>query len=93
VDQCVEKIVKVALEHDYALLITADHGNADYIINEDGSPNTAHTKNVVPIFLVDNYGAEKLKDGILGNVAPTILQLMGIPKPDEMSCESLIVEF
>lgn len=91
VDQCVEKIVKVALEHDYALLITADHGNADYIINEDGSPNTAHTKNVVPIFLVDNYGAEKLKDGILGNVAPTILQLMGIPKPNEMSCESLIV--
>ncbi|MEO5967080.1 MAG: alkaline phosphatase family protein, partial [Ferruginibacter sp.] len=90
VDSCVQKIVEVALEHNYALLITADHGNADYIINEDGSPNTAHTKNLVPLFLVDNYKKEFLKNGILGDVAPTILKLMHLPIPEEMTGTVLI---
>ncbi len=90
VDTCVQKIVEVALEHNYSLLITADHGNADYIINEDGSPNTAHTKNLVPLFLVDKNKNEVLKNGILGDVAPTILKLMHLPIPQEMTGTILI---
>ena len=90
VDRCVEKIVHVALKLNYALLITADHGNADYIINEDGTPNTAHTKNLVPLFLVDNSKTEILKSGILGDVAPTVLKLMNIAIPAEMTGKVLI---
>lgn len=90
VDKCVEKIVNVALKLNYALLITADHGNADYIINEDGTPNTAHTKNLVPLFLVDNSKTEILKSGILGDVAPTVLKLMNIAIPAEMTGKVLI---
>ena len=90
VDSCVQKIVEVALQHNYKLLITADHGNADYIINENGTPNTAHTKNLVPLFLVDKNKNEVLKNGILGDVAPTILKLMKLNIPQEMTGKSLI---
>ena len=85
VDRCVEEVVKTALEFDYAILLTADHGNADYMINEDGSPNTAHTLNPVPLFLIDKTLTPKLKNGKLGDLAPTILTLMGVEVPKEMS--------
>ena len=85
VDRCVEEVVKTALEFDYAILLTADHGNADYMINEDGSPNTAHTLNPVPLFLIDKTLTPKLRNGKLGDLAPTILTLMGVEVPKEMS--------
>ena len=91
VDGCVESVVTAALEHDYVVLITADHGNADYAVNEDGTPNTAHSLNDVQ-FIVVNAGDEvkTVKDGALCNVAPTILKLMGIPQPEKMTAEPLI---
>ena len=85
VDSCVEKIVTAGLQNGYTLLVTADHGNADYMINEDGSPNTAHTLNLVPLFLVDQSSKGTLKSGKLGDIAPTILNLMGLPIPSEMT--------
>jgi 2,3-bisphosphoglycerate-independent phosphoglycerate mutase len=85
VDSCVEKIVTAGLQNGYTLLVTADHGNADYMINEDGSPNTAHTLNLVPLFLVDQNWKGILKSGKLGDIAPTILSLMGLPIPSEMT--------
>ena len=90
VDKCVEKIVIAALENDYAVFLTADHGNADYMINEDGSPNTAHTLNLVPLFYIDKIHSGKLKPGKLGDIAPTILSLMNIPIPKEMTGEVLL---
>ena len=85
VDACVEKIVTAGLQNGYTLLVTADHGNADYMINEDGSPNTAHTLNLVPLFLVDQNWKGQIKSGKLGDIAPTILSLMGLPIPSEMT--------
>ena len=85
VDACVEKIVTAGLLNGYTLLVTADHGNADYMINEDGSPNTAHTLNLVPLFLVDQNWKGQLKSGKLGDIAPTILSIMGLPIPSEMT--------
>ena len=85
VDNCVEKIVTAGLQNGYTLLVTADHGNADYMINEDGSPNTAHTLNLVPLFLVDQNWEGQLKAGKLGDIAPTILSLMDLPIPTEMT--------
>lgn len=85
VDACVEKIVKAGLQKGYTLLVTADHGNADFMINEDGSPNTAHTLNLVPLFLVDQEWKGALKSGKLGDIAPTILHLMGLNIPPEMT--------
>ena len=85
VDSCVEKIVTAGLQNGYTLLVTADHGNADFMINEDGSPNTAHTLNLVPLFLVDQNWQGQLKSGKLGDIAPTILNLMGISIPSEMT--------
>jgi 2,3-bisphosphoglycerate-independent phosphoglycerate mutase len=85
VDSCVEKIVTAGLQNGYTLLVTADHGNADFMINEDGSPNTAHTLNLVPLFLVDQSSKGTLKSGKLGDIAPTILNLMGLPIPSEMT--------
>lgn len=85
VDKNVEKIVNEALKHDYAVIILADHGNAENMINPDGSPNTAHTTNPVPVILIDKDLKPDLKDGILANVAPTILKLMRLPKPKEMT--------
>lgn len=91
IDSLVEKVVTAAIEHDYVVLLTADHGNADYAVNEDGTPNTAHSLNQVQ-FIVINAGDEvkTVKDGALCNVAPTILKLMGIPQPEAMTAEPLI---
>ena len=90
VDQCVEKVITAALENNYTVLLTADHGNADYAINEDGTPNTAHTLNVVPLFLIDNNWKGNFDAGKLGDIAPTILTLMGLPIPKEMTGNILI---
>ncbi len=90
VDTCVSRIVPAALEHGYAVFLTADHGNSDYMINEDGSPNTAHTLNPVPLFLISNDYKGKLHGGKLGDIAPTILSYMGIKIPVEMTGEILI---
>ncbi len=90
VDTCVSKIVPLALEHGYAIFLTADHGNADYLINEDGSPNTAHTLNPVPLFLISNDYKGVLRPGKLGDIAPSILHYMGITIPQEMTGEILI---
>jgi 2,3-bisphosphoglycerate-independent phosphoglycerate mutase len=89
VDQCVEKVVTAALKQDYTIFLTADHGNADYEINEDGSPNTAHTTNPVPLFVIDNNWQGSVKTGKLGDIAPTILTTMGLPIPTEMSGQIL----
>lgn len=92
VDACVKRVVTAALEHNYTILLTADHGNADYMINEDGSANTAHTLNPVPLFLIDKQFDGKLHSGKLGDLAPTILHLMHIPIPGEMTGQILTVE-
>ena len=91
IDGLVEKVVTAAVEHGYVVLLTADHGNADYAVNEDGSPNTAHSLNEVQ-FIVINAGEDvrTVRDGALCNVAPTILKLMGIPQPEAMTAEPLI---
>ncbi|MEO5908614.1 MAG: 2,3-bisphosphoglycerate-independent phosphoglycerate mutase [Ginsengibacter sp.] len=90
VDKCVKKIVTAALENDYTIFLTADHGNADYIVNEDGTPNTAHTKNLVPFFIIDKEWHGKINPGKLGDIAPTILTMMKLPIPKEMSGKILI---
>lgn len=90
VDQCLEKVVCTALQNNYAVLIIADHGNADRMYNEDASLHTAHTANPVPCILVANNYNKSLKDGKLADVAPTILQWMGIEIPSAMSGCSLI---
>ena len=90
VDQCVEKIVTAGLENDYTIFLTADHGNADFMINEDGSPNTAHTLNPVPFFIIDKEWNGIIRPGKLGDIAPTILTMMGIPIPEEMTGNILI---
>jgi 2,3-bisphosphoglycerate-independent phosphoglycerate mutase len=91
VDHCISRIVPLALEKGYACVLIADHGNSDYLINEDGSPNTAHTKNPVPCILVSDYlpSTTTLRNGRLADVAPTLLALMGIEKGDEMTGEPL----
>jgi len=90
VDTCVEKVVTAALKQDYAIFILADHGNADYEINEDGTPNTAHTLNLVPFFIIDNKWKGTVKNGKLGDIAPTILTMMHLPIPKEMTGDILI---
>ena len=90
VDACVERVVTAALNNDYAVFLLADHGNADYEINEDGSPNTAHTLNLVPFFVIDKEWHGTVKNGKLGDVAPTILTMMGLPLPAEMTGDILI---
>ncbi|MBI3233330.1 MAG: 2,3-bisphosphoglycerate-independent phosphoglycerate mutase [Bacteroidetes bacterium] len=89
VDACVEEIVSVAKKNNYTLLITADHGNSEYMINDDGTPNTAHTTNDVPLRIIDPEIAQ-LHNGKLADLAPTILKLMGIAQPSEMTGKSLI---
>ena len=91
VDACVERVVTAALENDYTVFLTADHGNADYLINENGTPNTAHTLNPVPLFIIDNQWHGEIKPGKLGDIAPTILHFMGIPIPSEMTGDNLAV--
>jgi 2,3-bisphosphoglycerate-independent phosphoglycerate mutase len=90
VDSCVARFVPLALEKGYTIFLTADHGNADYMINPDGSPNTAHTLNPVPYFIIDNEWKGKLKPGKLADVSPTILKLMDLSIPPEMTGEILI---
>jgi 2,3-bisphosphoglycerate-independent phosphoglycerate mutase len=93
VDQCTQSLVEVGLESGYSFFILADHGNADCMRNPDGSPNTAHTTQPVPLFLVSNDSAIQgltLAQGVLGDVAPTILDWMGIPAPSAMTGKSLL---
>lgn len=90
VDKCVERIVTTGLENGYTIFLLADHGNADYMINEDGSPNTAHTLNPVPFFIIDSNWKGTIKPGKLGDIAPTILTMMGIEIPGEMTGNVLI---
>ena len=85
VDQCVAQLIPAALQSDYTVFLTSDHGNADYLINEDGSPNTAHTLNPVPLFIISNAPPSKLKPGKLGDIAPTLLHHMGLDIPTEMT--------
>jgi 2,3-bisphosphoglycerate-independent phosphoglycerate mutase len=90
VDKCVQRVVAAALEHDYTIFLTADHGNADYMINEDGSPNTAHTLNFVPLFVIDKEWKGELHPGKLADIAPSILTVMALPVPKEMTGDILI---
>ncbi|OJV27577.1 MAG: phosphoglycerate mutase (2,3-diphosphoglycerate-independent) [Bacteroidetes bacterium 37-13] len=90
VNTCVEKVVNAALENNYAILLTADHGNADFMQNEDGSPNTAHTTNPVPLFFIDKENKTAIKNGVLADIAPTILGLMDIALPKEMTGKNLL---
>jgi 2,3-bisphosphoglycerate-independent phosphoglycerate mutase len=90
VDKCVERVVTAALEHGYTIFLTADHGNADYLINQDGTPNTAHTMNLVPLFIIDKNFKGTIKAGKLGDIAPTILTMMGLPIPAEMTGDILV---
>ncbi|MGX1024923.1 2,3-bisphosphoglycerate-independent phosphoglycerate mutase [Psychroflexus sp. MBR-150] len=89
VDTCMNELVQTAQDQNYTVIIIADHGNSETMINPDGSPNTAHTTNPVPLILVDNE-IKSIKSGILGDIAPTILKLMGINKPKEMTQNALI---
>ena len=90
VDQCVNEVVTKALEKDYTIFLLADHGNADYEINEDGTPNTAHTTNPVPFFIIDNTWKGPVRAGKLGDVAPTILRMMHMDIPAKMTGNVLI---
>lgn len=90
VDRCVERVVTTGLENGYTIFLTADHGNADYMINDDGSPNTAHSLNPVPLFIVDHNWKGNIRPGKLGDIAPTILTMMGVPVPKEMTGHILI---
>lgn len=85
VDNCVSRIVSAALENGYAVFLTSDHGNSDYLVNKDGTPNTAHTLNPVPLFLISGDYTGPLAKGRLADIAPTILSYMGITIPQEMT--------
>jgi len=89
VDKCAEKVITSALANGYTTIVIADHGNCETMINPDGSPNTAHTTNPVPIILVDN-DLKQIHDGVLGDIAPTILALMGVEQPKAMTRHSLL---
>ena len=92
VDECVGKIADACKKHNITMILTADHGNSEVMVNaETGKPQTAHTTNEVPFVIINGDPDIELKEGgALCNVAPTVLQLMGIPKPAEMDCDSLI---
>ena len=90
VDACVEKVVTAALDNGYTVFLTADHGNADYMVNDDGSPNTAHSLNLVPFFIIDKEWKGTIQPGKLGDLAPTILTMMQLPVPKEMTGNILI---
>ena len=90
VDACAESVVTTALENGYTIIVIADHGNSDMMINEDGTPNTAHTTNLVPFIMVDGKEVLPVRDGKLGDLSPTILTLMGVEIPAEMTGEILL---
>ncbi len=89
VDVCTKKVIETALKHQYTTLLIADHGNCETMLNPDGSPHTAHTTNPVPFVVIDPT-VKEVKDGVLGDIAPTILHLMGIAQPKEMTQHSLL---
>jgi 2,3-bisphosphoglycerate-independent phosphoglycerate mutase len=89
VDSCLKRVVETGLQSGYSFIIIADHGNADYAINPDGSPNTAHSTNPVPCILIDT-DYKKINDGKLADIAPTILTMMGVAVPKEMTGELLV---
>lgn len=89
VDGCAKAVVNAGLENGYSTIVIADHGNCETMINPDGSPNTAHTTNPVPLILVDN-DITHIEDGVLGDIAPTILKLMGVPQPEAMTQKPLV---
>jgi 2,3-bisphosphoglycerate-independent phosphoglycerate mutase len=92
IDKCVEKIIDLVKGKNGVAIVTADHGNAEQMISDSGDVHTAHSMNPVPLILVDDSRQNvRLKQGVLGNIAPTILELMGIDKPDEMTEDSLII--
>jgi 2,3-bisphosphoglycerate-independent phosphoglycerate mutase len=90
VDKCVEKVITAALAQDYTIFLTADHGNADYMVNEDGTPNTQHSLNLVPLFVIDKEWHGTVKAGKLGDLAPSILHVMGLTIPKEMTGNILV---
>ncbi len=90
VDKCVEKIVTAGLENGYTIFLTADHGNADFMINADGTPNTAHTTNLVPLFIIDKEWKGNVLPGKLGDIAPTILSFLDLPIPSQMTGDILV---
>jgi 2,3-bisphosphoglycerate-independent phosphoglycerate mutase len=90
VDKCVERVVTAALAHGYTVFLTADHGNADFMVNGDGTPNTAHSLNLVPLFIIDKDWKGAVKPGKLGDIAPTILTMMHLPIPQDMTGTVLI---
>lgn len=92
VDRSVERVVTAALQHGYTVFLTADHGNADFMINADGTPNTAHTLNPVPLFVIDAEWKGSVKEGTLGDIAPTILRMMDVPIPEVMKGKILIAD-
>ncbi len=89
-DTCVEKVVEAAKAHGYETIIIADHGNADHALNADGTPNTAHSLNPVPFIYIGSDKNAKLKNGRLADVAPSLLHLMQLPQPSDMTGENLI---
>lgn len=89
VDVCSKEVIETGIENGYSILVLADHGNCETMINEDGSPHTAHTTNPVPLIVVDE-DIKEIKNGVLGDIAPTILKMMGIEQPEAMTCHSLI---
>ena len=90
IDECSYKVVEAAIKNDYEVLIIADHGNADNAVNNDGSPNTAHSLNPVPIVYVSSRQGAAVTHGILADVAPSICQILDIPKPAEMTGKGLL---
>ncbi len=89
VNECAREVVEAAISMGYTVLITADHGNADYAVNPDGSPNTAHSLNPVP-FIVVSDTIKHVESGVLADVAPTVLKIMGIPQPKDMTGHPLV---
>lgn len=89
VDICVKEVIETGLANGYSTILIADHGNCETMINPDGSPHTAHTTNPVPVILIDK-DIKEIKDGVLGDIAPTILKMIGIEQPKAMTCKSLV---
>ena len=89
VDVCAKDVIETGLANGYSTILIADHGNCETMINPDGSPHTAHTTNPVPVILIDKEMKE-IKDGVLGDVAPTILKMIGVEQTADMTCKPLV---